>query len=169
MLKKSITILTTFVSRWSILWAVQIIISIATILASYKLAHHKIHKNKHSNSRFINGTNCSLIFYVSYHIDILNNATRIGCCFRWHWWLDSSVYIKIQESLLSGKLYSLTYYWFSDPKECFEILFNTTLNTPAEPYFLSILQHLLSIRDDVFARLDSRLCKLSNLSVCVFE
>jgi len=39
-----------------------------------------------------------------------------------------------------------------DPKECFDILFNSTLNTPAEPYFLSILQHLLTIRDDVFSR-----------------
>jgi len=32
------------------------------------------------------------------------------------------------------------------------MLFNSTLNTPSEPYFLSILQHLLTIRDDVFSR-----------------
>lgn len=35
-----------------------------------------------------------------------------------------------------------------DIQDCFEVLKNTTLNTPAEPFFLSILQHLLFIRDD---------------------
>ncbi|ELU08897.1 hypothetical protein CAPTEDRAFT_225699 [Capitella teleta] len=37
-------------------------------------------------------------------------------------------------------------------ENCFELIFNTTLNSASEPYFLSILQHLLIIRDDVVAR-----------------
>ncbi|XP_049824358.1 protein diaphanous isoform X3 [Aethina tumida] len=36
-----------------------------------------------------------------------------------------------------------------DMQDCFEVLKNTTLDTPSEPFFLSILQHLLFIRDDV--------------------
>lgn len=36
-----------------------------------------------------------------------------------------------------------------DINDCFEVLKNTTLDTPAEKFFLSILQHLLFIRDDV--------------------
>ncbi|KAK5638990.1 hypothetical protein RI129_013285 [Pyrocoelia pectoralis] len=39
-----------------------------------------------------------------------------------------------------------------DINDCFEVLKNVTLDTPAEPYFLSILQHLLFIRDDVYIR-----------------
>ncbi|GFN88166.1 diaphanous-related formin [Plakobranchus ocellatus] len=39
-----------------------------------------------------------------------------------------------------------------DPKACFDLLVNSVSNTIAEPYFLSILQHLLSIRDDMNAR-----------------
>lgn len=39
-----------------------------------------------------------------------------------------------------------------DLNDCFEVLKNTTLDTPAEPYFLSILQHLLFIRDDHLIR-----------------
>lgn len=39
-----------------------------------------------------------------------------------------------------------------DINDCFEVLKNTTLDTPAEPYFLSILQHLLFIRDDAYIR-----------------
>jgi diaphanous 2 len=39
-----------------------------------------------------------------------------------------------------------------DPEQCFRLLYQTTINTPAEPYFLSILQHLLTIRDDVTIR-----------------
>lgn len=35
-----------------------------------------------------------------------------------------------------------------DINDCFEILRNTVVDTTAEPYFLSILQHLLYIRDD---------------------
>lgn len=35
-----------------------------------------------------------------------------------------------------------------DLQDCFEVLKNTTLETSAEPFFLSILQHLLFIRDD---------------------
>lgn len=42
-----------------------------------------------------------------------------------------------------------------DAKDCFELLFQTTLSTPAEPFFLSILQHLLCLRDDIVARLPS--------------
>lgn len=40
-----------------------------------------------------------------------------------------------------------------DVNDCFEVLKNTTLDTTAEPYFLSILQHLLFIRDDFNVRL----------------
>lgn len=39
-----------------------------------------------------------------------------------------------------------------DIQDCFEVLKNTTLETAAEPYFLSILQHLLFIRDDIAVR-----------------
>lgn len=39
-----------------------------------------------------------------------------------------------------------------DLNDCFEILKNTVVDTPAEPYFLSILQHLLYIRDDYLYR-----------------
>lgn len=39
-----------------------------------------------------------------------------------------------------------------DLNECFDILKNTVVDTPAEPYFLSILQHLLYIRDDYLYR-----------------
>ncbi|XP_030763469.1 protein diaphanous [Sitophilus oryzae] len=35
-----------------------------------------------------------------------------------------------------------------DMQDCFEVLKNITLETASEPYFLSILQHLLFIRDD---------------------
>lgn len=41
---------------------------------------------------------------------------------------------------------------FDDPVECFELIKQTVLETSAEPYFLSILQHLLCIRDDVTVR-----------------
>lgn len=41
---------------------------------------------------------------------------------------------------------------FDDISSCFEILKNVALDTPAEPYLLSIIQHLLFIRDDVFVR-----------------
>ena len=36
-----------------------------------------------------------------------------------------------------------------DVNECFELIKNTVLESPAEPFFLSILQHLLCIRDDI--------------------
>ncbi|CAH0549361.1 unnamed protein product [Brassicogethes aeneus] len=36
-----------------------------------------------------------------------------------------------------------------DINDCFEVLKNSTLETTAEPYFLSILQHLMFIRDDI--------------------
>ncbi|KAJ8978866.1 hypothetical protein NQ317_009010 [Molorchus minor] len=39
-----------------------------------------------------------------------------------------------------------------DMQDCFEVLKNVTLETPSEPYFLSILQHLLFIRDDINIR-----------------
>ena len=35
-----------------------------------------------------------------------------------------------------------------DVNDVFEIVKNSVIETPAEPYFLSILQHLLYIRDD---------------------
>ncbi|XP_056641001.1 protein diaphanous isoform X2 [Diorhabda sublineata] len=39
-----------------------------------------------------------------------------------------------------------------DIQDCFETLKNLTLDTPSEPYFLSIMQHLLFIRDDINIR-----------------
>lgn len=39
-----------------------------------------------------------------------------------------------------------------EPNECYEMIKNLTMDTPAEPYFLSILQHLLFIRDDPIIR-----------------
>lgn len=41
---------------------------------------------------------------------------------------------------------------FNDANECFELVKNLVLETPAEPYLLSILQHLLFIRDDELIR-----------------
>nr|ALX18036.1 diaphanous-related formin [Lymnaea stagnalis] len=41
---------------------------------------------------------------------------------------------------------------FEDPTACFQLLLSSVGNTVAEPYFLSILQHLLLIRDDIYAR-----------------
>merc|ERR1719422_1004984 len=35
-----------------------------------------------------------------------------------------------------------------DVNECFELVKNLVLDTPAEPYFLSVLQHMVCIRDD---------------------
>lgn len=39
-----------------------------------------------------------------------------------------------------------------DVNECFQLIYNSVKNTPAEAHLLSILQHLLLIRDDTFAR-----------------
>ncbi|XP_046616258.1 protein diaphanous isoform X6 [Neodiprion virginianus] len=39
-----------------------------------------------------------------------------------------------------------------DVNDCFEVAKNMVMDTPAEPYFLSILQHLLFIRDDALVR-----------------
>ncbi|XP_047513253.1 protein diaphanous isoform X7 [Pieris napi] len=41
---------------------------------------------------------------------------------------------------------------FQDVNECFELVKNLVLETPAEPFLLSILQHLLFIRDDELIR-----------------
>ncbi|XP_061165024.1 protein diaphanous homolog 2-like isoform X2 [Saccostrea echinata] len=41
---------------------------------------------------------------------------------------------------------------FEDPQQCFTLIQNSVKDTIAEPYFLSILQHLLCIRDDMFSR-----------------
>lgn len=41
---------------------------------------------------------------------------------------------------------------FDELNDCFEVLKNLVLDTPSEPYFLSILQHLLFIRDDAMIR-----------------
>ncbi|XP_063545456.1 protein diaphanous isoform X1 [Cydia strobilella] len=41
---------------------------------------------------------------------------------------------------------------FHDANECFELVKNLVMDTPAEPYLLSILQHLLFIRDDELIR-----------------
>merc|ERR1719245_2442472 len=39
-----------------------------------------------------------------------------------------------------------------DVNECFELVKNLVMDSPAEPYFLSILQHLVCIRDDALVR-----------------
>ncbi|XP_012288328.1 protein diaphanous isoform X3 [Orussus abietinus] len=39
-----------------------------------------------------------------------------------------------------------------DVNDCFEVIKNMVMDTMAEPYFLSILQHLLFIRDDALVR-----------------
>lgn len=39
-----------------------------------------------------------------------------------------------------------------DVNDCFEVAKNMVMDTPAEPYFLSILQHLLFVRDDALVR-----------------
>ncbi|KAI8433337.1 hypothetical protein MSG28_015382 [Choristoneura fumiferana] len=41
---------------------------------------------------------------------------------------------------------------FHDVNECFELVKNLVMDTPAEPYLQSILQHLLFIRDDELIR-----------------
>ncbi|XP_045508726.1 protein diaphanous isoform X2 [Colias croceus] len=41
---------------------------------------------------------------------------------------------------------------FQDVNECFELVKNLVMETPAEPFLLSILQHLLFIRDDELIR-----------------
>ncbi|KAG7295520.1 hypothetical protein JYU34_021729 [Plutella xylostella] len=41
---------------------------------------------------------------------------------------------------------------FNDANECFELVKNLVMDSPAEPYLLSILQHLLFIRDDELYR-----------------
>jgi diaphanous 2 len=47
-----------------------------------------------------------------------------------------------------------------DCSECFNLIKNSVHNTPAENHLLSILQHLLLIRDDLFARFDEILIKI---------
>lgn len=39
-----------------------------------------------------------------------------------------------------------------DAQQCFTLIHNSVKDTIAEPYFLSILQHLLCIRDDMYSR-----------------
>ena len=39
-----------------------------------------------------------------------------------------------------------------DVNECFELIKNLVMDSPAEPYFLSVLQHLVCIRDDAQIR-----------------
>lgn len=41
---------------------------------------------------------------------------------------------------------------FEDINDCFELVKNLTIDTAAEPYILSILQHMLFIRDDHLIR-----------------
>ncbi|XP_049883690.1 protein diaphanous isoform X2 [Pectinophora gossypiella] len=41
---------------------------------------------------------------------------------------------------------------FNDANECYELVKNIVMDTPSEPYLLSILQHLLFVRDDELIR-----------------
>ncbi|OWR49401.1 putative Diaphanous, partial [Danaus plexippus plexippus] len=60
---------------------------------------------------------------------------------------------KAPESLKNGCIsIILTWVDFHDVNECFELVKNLVVETPAEPYLLSILQHLLFIRDDELIR-----------------
>ncbi|XP_065358658.1 protein diaphanous [Calliphora vicina] len=43
-------------------------------------------------------------------------------------------------------------YNMDDVTDCFDVIKNIVTDTPSEPYFLSILQHLLYIRDDFYYR-----------------
>ena len=45
-----------------------------------------------------------------------------------------------------------------DVNECFELVKNLVMDSPAEPFFLSILQHLVCIRDNALVR--PAYCKL---------
>ncbi len=41
---------------------------------------------------------------------------------------------------------------FDDPKECYDLIQSLIADTPAEPLFLAMLQHLLCVRDDSLIR-----------------
>lgn len=43
-----------------------------------------------------------------------------------------------------------------DVNDCFEVIKNLVMDSPAEPFFLSILQHLLFIRDDAQIRCEEK-------------
>lgn len=49
-------------------------------------------------------------------------------------------------------LLSLNWFCFSDVRDIFEILVNTVKDSKAESHFLSVMQHLLLIRNDYLAR-----------------
>ena len=72
-------------------------------------------------------------------------------------WLPKIGWASVGQSSKRGVAYVVRFIvlnrW-SDAKECFDMIYCSTLNTVAEPYFRSILQHLLAIRDDVYARWD---------------
>lgn len=53
-----------------------------------------------------------------------------------------------------------------DAQQCFTLIHNSVKDTIAEPYFLSILQHLLCIRDDMYSRsVQARLLRSFNYHV----
>ncbi len=56
-----------------------------------------------------------------------------------------------------------------NPQDCFDLLFSKVGDTPSEPYFQSILQHLLFIRDDVLIRsvINGSINFLSKISSCL--
>lgn len=43
-----------------------------------------------------------------------------------------------------------------DINDCFEVIKNLVMDSSAEPYLLSILQHLLFIRDDALIRCEEK-------------
>jgi hypothetical protein len=53
----------------------------------------------------------------------------------------------------------------TDENEVFSFLMMIVQETPAQPYFLSILQHLLLIRDDEVVRFDS--CRLDTRGMVI--
>lgn len=50
-----------------------------------------------------------------------------------------------------------------DVNDCFEMVKNLVMDTAAEPYFLSILQHFLFIRDDAQIRYSTRSFNTGNV------
>ena len=62
----------------------------------------------------------------------------------------------------------MTLTFVTDARECFDLLNNNTMGTASEPFFLSILQHLLSIRDDVLVRWAVNVRLSISLSIYLF-
>lgn len=76
----------------------------------------------------------SRVFFVLVKCEILDTEVLNDC-----WYI---LYIK----------WTLTGFCFTDVREVFDILVNTVKDSKAETHFLSLMQHLLLIRNDYLAR-----------------